>query len=287
MNATNRSAVLSCEFFPPRTQAGVEKLLTTLQTLDETFQPAYYSVTFGAGGSTRESTLEIVKLLAEKNINVAPHISCIGSNKQQLADLLEIYKTLGVNRLVTLRGDVPSNEVPSDTGQSTNELSHANELVSFIRQQTADHFTIEVAAYPEYHPESASPQSDFEHFKNKVNAGADGAITQYFYNIDAYFRFIDKCNAENITIPVIPGIMPITNYANLIRFSDVCGAEIPRWIRKQLEVYADDKDSLQAFGVDVVSSMCNKLLEQKVPGLHFYTLNQADATINIWKNLSL
>jgi methylenetetrahydrofolate reductase (NADPH) len=285
MNTTDHSAVLSCEFFPPRTEAGVEKLLATQQTLNDTFQPAYYSVTFGAGGSTRDSTLEIVKLLTAKNINVAPHISCIGSSKQQLADLLETYKTLGVTQLVTLRGDIPSDSEGS--GEPVRELSYANELVSFIREQTADHFSLEVAAYPEYHPESASPQSDFEHFKNKVDAGADGAITQYFYNIDAYYRFIDKCNAANITIPVIPGIMPITNYANLTRFSDACGAEIPRWIRKQLEAYADDKASLQAFGVDVVSSMCNKLLEQGAPGLHFYTLNQTDSTIDIWKNLSL
>lgn len=280
MNANNRSTVLSCEFFPPRTEAGVEKLLTTQQTLNDAFQPAYYSVTFGAGGSTRDSTLEIVKLLSEKNINVAPHISCIGSTKQQLADLLETYKSLDVTRLVTLRGDIP------ESGDSANELSFANELVSFIRKNKADQFKIEVAAYPEYHPESASPQSDFEHFKGKVEAGADGAITQYFYNIDAYFRFVDKCNASNISIPVTPGIMPITNYANLTRFSDTCGAEIPRWIRKQLEFYADDKDSLLAFGVDVVSSMCNKLLEQEAPGLHFYTLNQSGATIDIWKNLS-
>jgi methylenetetrahydrofolate reductase (NADPH) len=228
-------------------------------------------------------------LLTAKSISVAPHISCIGSSKQELAGLLETYKALGVTRLVTLRGDIPANA--GDLGELTSdpisELSHANELVSFIREQTADHFTIEVAAYPEYHPESPSPKSDFEHFKNKVEAGANGAITQYFYNVDAYFRFIDKCNAENISIPIIPGIMPITNYASLTRFSDVCGAEIPRWIRKQLEAYTDDKDSLQAFGIDVVSTMCNKLLEQGVPGLHFYTLNQADSTIDIWKNLSL
>ena len=280
MNASNRSAILSCEFFPPRTEAGVEKLLTTQQTLNDTFQPAYYSVTFGAGGTTRDSTLEIVKLLAEKNINVAPHISCIGSSKQQLHDLLEQYKALGITRLVTLRGDIP------DTGESTKELTHANELVSFIRETTGDHFTIEVAAYPEYHPESKSPQSDFEYFKNKVEAGANGAITQYFYNIDAYLRFIDNCQKNKITIPVTPGIMPITNFANLTRFSDVCGAEIPRWIRKQLEAYADDKDSLQAFGLDVVSNLCNQLLEQGAPGLHFYTLNQANATNAIWKNLS-
>ena len=280
MNATDRSAILSCEFFPPRTEAGVEKLLTTQQTLNDTFQPAYYSVTFGAGGTTRDSTLEIVKLLTEKSINVAPHISCIGSSKQQIKDLLEHYKTLGVTRLVTLRGDIPD-------GESTRELTHANELVSFIRETTGNHFTIEVAAYPEYHPESTSPQSDFEHFKNKVAAGANGAITQYFYNIDAYLHFIDNCQKENITIPVTPGIMPITNFASLTRFSDVCGAEIPRWIRKQLEAYADDKESLQAFGLDVVSTLCNQLLEHGAPGLHFYTLNQADSTNAIWKNLTL
>ena len=281
MNANTRSAILSCEFFPPRTEAGVEKLLTTQQTLNNAFQPSYYSVTFGAGGTTRDSTLDIVKLLADKNINVAPHISCIGSSKQQIKDLLEQYKTLGVTRLVTLRGDIPEN------GESTKELSYANELVSFIRETTGEHFTIEVAAYPEYHPESASPQADFKHFKNKVAAGANGAITQYFYNIDAYLRFIDNCQKENITIPITPGIMPITNFTSLTRFSDVCGAEIPRWIRKQLEAYADDKESLHAFGLEVVSNLCNQLLEQGAPGLHFYTLNQANSTTAIWKNLSL
>ncbi len=281
MSANNRSAILSCEFFPPRTEAGVEKLLVAQQTLNDTFQPAYFSVTFGAGGTTRDSTLEIVKLLAEKNINVAPHISCIGSSKKQLNELLDLYKSLGVTRLVTLRGDIPEN------GESTKELSYANELVSLIRETSGDHFTIEVAAYPEYHPESKSPQSDFEHFKNKVAAGANGAITQYFYNIDAYLHFMDKCLKNNISIPVTPGIMPITNFASLTRFSDVCGAEIPRWIRKQLEAYADDTDSLQAFGIDVVSNLCNQLLENDAPGLHFYTLNQANATNAIWKNLSI
>ena len=281
MNANKRSALLSCEFFPPRTEAGVEKLLATQQTLNDTFQPGYYSVTFGAGGTTRDSTLEIVKLLTEKNIKVVPHISCIGSSKQQIGELLEQYRSLGVTRLVTLRGDIP------DNGESTKELSYANELVSFIRETTGSHFTIEVAAYPEYHPESQSPQSDFKNFKNKVAAGADGAITQYFYNIDAYLRFIDNCQKENVAIPVTPGIMPITNFASLTRFSDACGAEIPRWIRKQLEAYADDRDSLQAFGLDVVSKLCNQLLEQGAPGLHFYTLNQADSTCAIWKNLSL
>jgi len=285
MNANNRSAAsaatLSCEFFPPRTEAGVEKLLLTQKSLEETFRPEYFSVTFGAGGTTRDSTLELVKLLSERSINVAPHISCIGSSKQQIQELLDQYISLGVNRLVTLRGDIP------DGGESIGELKHANELVSFIRESTGDHFTIEVAAYPEYHPESTTPQSDFEHFKNKVAAGADGAITQYFYNIDAYIRFIENCEKENIATPVTPGIMPITNFASLTRFSDTCGAEIPRWIRKQLEAYADDKESLQAFGLDVVSRLCNQLLELGAPGLHFYTLNQADSTNAIWKNLSL
>ena len=280
MNENKRSAIFSCEFFPPRTEAGVEKLQLTQQTLNEVMQPEYYSVTFGAGGSTRDSTLELVKLFSEKNINVAPHISCIGSSKKQLHDLLEEYKSLGVTRLVTLRGDIP------ESGESTKELSYANELVSFIRESSGNHFDIEVAAYPEYHPESESPHSDFEHFKNKVAAGANGAITQYFYNAEAYYRLIDKCEQSNINIPVTPGIMPIINYASLTRFSDACGAEIPRWIRKQLEAYADDKDSLQAFGIDVVSKLCSQLLEQGAPGLHFYTLNQANITNAIWKNIS-
>jgi methylenetetrahydrofolate reductase (NADPH) len=224
--------------------------------------------------------LEIIKLFTSKNIDVAPHISCIGSSKKQLEELLQTYKSLGVNRVVALRGDIP------ESGDSTKELSYANELVSLIRESTGDHFTIEVAAYPEYHPESKTPQDDFRYFRDKVNAGADGAITQYFFNIDAYLNFMEKCQAENIDIPITPGIMPITNFTNLSRFSDLCGAEIPRWIRKQLEAYADDNDSLQAFGVEVVSRLCNQLLEQGAPGLHFYTLNQAKSCTEIWNNLS-
>jgi len=281
MNDTTRSKMISCEFFPPRTEAGVEKLLATQQALDVTVKPAYYSVTFGAGGTTRDRTLEVVKLLLANGDNIVPHISCIGSSKQQISDLLQQYISLGVDRLVTLRGDIP------EDGDNTGELSYASELVSFIRETTGNHFKIEVAAYPEYHPESVTPQSDFEHFKQKVDSGADGAITQYFYNIDAYKRFMDNCLAENISIPITPGIMPITNYESLARFSDACGAEIPRWIRKQLEAYADDKDSLQAFGLDVVTNLCNQLLELGAPGLHFYTLNQTDATTAIWKNLTI
>ena len=290
MNTNNRStandsaaanATFSCEFFPPRTDAGLEKLLLTQETLHDVIKPSYYSVTFGAGGTTRDRTLDTVRTLIDSKVAVAPHISCIGSSKQQISDILEEYKNLGVTRLVTLRGDIP------DTGQPTKELLHANQLISYIRDISGDHFNIEVAAYPEYHPESASPQTDFEHFKNKVNAGANGAITQYFYNVDAYYRFMENCAKANITIPVTPGIMPITNYQSLTRFSDACGAEIPRWIRKQLESYAEDKESLSAFGIDVVSSLCNKLLENGAPGLHFYTLNQADSINAIWKNLSL
>jgi methylenetetrahydrofolate reductase (NADPH) len=288
MNANKRSvtrhaswpARMSCEFFPPRTDAGMEKLQINQQSLDDIIHPAYYSVTFGAGGTTRDRTLETVKILAAQNINIAPHISCIGSSKKQISELLEQYISLGVTQLVALRGDIPG------SGETTKELSHANELVAFIRETTGDHFAIEVAAYPEYHPESLSPQSDIKHFKDKVNAGANGAITQYFYNIDAYFRFIDSCHRENIDIPVTPGIMPITNFESLTRFSDTCGAEIPRWIRKQLEAFADDKDSLQAFGLEVVSNLCNQLLAQGAPGLHFYTLNQADSINAIWNNIT-
>ena len=284
MNKTNDSAanaVFSCEFFPPRTDAGLDKLQATQRSLQEAINPSYYSVTFGAGGTTRDRTLETVKTLVGNKANVVPHISCIGSSKQQISTLLEEYKNLGVTRLVALRGDIPY------TGEPAKELLHADQLISFIRETTGEHFTIEVAAYPEYHPESASPQTDFKHFKNKVAAGANGAITQYFYNIDAYSRFMDNCQNAGITIPVTPGIMPITNYESLTRFSDTCGAEIPRWIRKQLEAFADDKKSLQDFGTEVVTKLSAQLLEQGAPGLHFYTLNQSDNITAIWKNLSL
>ncbi len=279
-NDSAANAIFSCEFFPPRTDAGLDKLQVTQRSLQETIDPSYYSVTFGAGGTTRDRTIETVKTLIDNKVNIAPHISCIGSSKQQISEVLEEYKDLGVTRLVALRGDIPH------TGEPTKELLHANQLISFIRETTGEHFTIEVAAYPEYHPESASPQTDFEYFKNKVSAGADGAITQYFYNVDAYYRFMDNCESAGISIPVTPGIMPITNYESLTRFSDTCGAEIPRWIRKQLEAYANDKESLQAFGVDVVSKLSTQLLEQGAPGLHFYTLNQTDSITAIWKNLS-
>jgi len=272
--------VFSCEFFPPRTDAGMEKLIATHQQLNDTIKPAFFSVTFGAGGTTRDRTMETVKQLrSDSSQIIVPHISCMGSSKQQLSDLLDEYIELGINRLVTLRGDIP------EDGTADNELRHANELVTFIREKTGDHFHIEIAAYPEYHPESASPDEDFKYFLNKANAGADSAITQYFYNVDAYTHFVEKCEQAQLNIPIVPGIMPITNYANLVRFSDACGAEIPRWIRKQLTAYENDLDSLRAFGTDVVAQLCHQLLEAGAPGLHFYTLNQADATLNIWNKL--
>lgn len=281
MESNDKVPTFSCEFFPPKTDTGMEKLLVAQKKLQENINPEFFSVTFGAGGSTRDRTLETVKqLISSNSAVVAPHISCMGSTKQQLGELLETYFVMDIKRLITLRGDIPKGESPD------NDFSHANELVAFIREETSDHFHIEVAAYPEYHPESVSPEQDFKHFLNKVQAGANSAITQYFYNIDAYFRFMDKCQAANLDIPVVPGIMPITNYSSLTRFSDNCGAEIPRWIRKQLSAYENDKESLLAFGADVVTELCATLLASGAPGLHFYTLNQADATLKIWNGIN-
>ena len=278
MSLTN-DCHFSIEFFPPKTDSGAEKL-TRVQEKLALYNPDFFSVTYGAGGSTREDTRETVLKIRGTGANVAPHLSFGSDSREKISHLLESYQSHGINRLVALRGDIPSGM------GNTSGIHYANELVTFIRETTGDHFHIEVAAYPETHPESPSVDMDLRYFKMKVDAGANSAITQYFYNIDAYFQFTDKCAKEHIDIPVTPGIMPITNFSSLIRFSDICGAEIPRWIRKQLEVYADDKDSLQAFGTDVVSHLCNQLLEQGAPGLHFYTLNQADATIAIWENLS-
>lgn len=281
MSSNNNSQpVFSCEFFPPRTDVGMEKLLVAQKKLQEIVKPEFFSVTFGAGGSTRGRTLETVKQLQINSASIAPHISCMGSTKEQLSDVLDAYIEMGITRLVALRGDIP------EQGSTNSDLAHANELVEFIRGKTKDHFHIEVAAYPEYHPESTSPSDDFKYFLNKVQAGANSAITQYFYNIDAYSQFMEKCHKANLGIPVVPGIMPITNYANLTRFSDNCGAEIPRWIRKQLAAYENDPESLRAFGTDVVVNLCDALIEAGAPGLHFYTLNQADATIRIWDQLN-
>ena len=272
----------SCEFFPPKTDLGVEKLFATAETLKQTINPKFFSVTFGAGGSTRENTFNAVKQIQEKTrSDVAPHLSCIGSTTDQLKDILDDYKQQGIRRLVALRGDIPSGTV------SHGDFNHANELVSFIRENYNDHFHIEVAAYPETHPQALSASKDLEYFKLKVDAGASSAMTQYFYNIDSYFYFIDNCERLGLDIPVVPGIMPITNYSNLSRFSDMCGAEIPRWLRKKLESYGDDTDSIKDFGSEFVSSMCQKLLDMGAPGLHFYTMNQAEASLRIWNNLKL
>ncbi len=280
MSSNSSKPVFSCEFFPPKTEAGMEKLLVAQKKLQSTVNPEFFSVTFGAGGSTRDRTLETVKQLQTNSSNIAPHISCMGSTREQLNDVLDAYIEMGITRLVALRGDIP------EDGSTNSDLENANELVEFIRGKTKNHFHIEVAAYPEYHPESTSPDDDFKYFLNKVDAGANSAITQYFYNADAYYRFMEKCDKVNLDIPVVPGIMPITNYASLTRFSDNCGAEIPRWIRKQLAAYENDPESLRAFGTDVVVNLCASLIKAGAPGLHFYTLNQADATLNIWNQLN-
>jgi len=271
----------SCEFFPPKTDQGMEKLHATSQKLAEKINPEYFSVTFGAGGSTRERTFDAVKQINKASgIDVAPHLSCIGSTDEQINEILDSYKNQGISRIVALRGDIPSGMV------SPGEFNYANELVEYIRKTTGDHFKIEVAAYPEFHPQSDSASADLNNFKRKIEAGANSAITQYFYNADAYFRFVESCEKMAIEIPIMPGIMPITNFSSLSRFSDACGAEIPRWLRKRLQAFGDDIDSIKDFGADVVTHMCQQLLDAGAPGLHFYTLNQTEATLRIWNNLS-
>ena len=272
----------SVELFPPRTEQGFEKLTATIAELS-TLKPLYFSVTYGAGGSTRERTFQTVDWLREQGIETAPHISCIGSDKAEIDELLERYRQQGINRLVALRGDLPSG---AGLGE-LDELRYANELVEHIRATTGGHFHIEVAAYPEYHPQAKTPATDLENFKRKVDAGANAAITQYFYNADAYLFFVDACEKAGLDIPIVPGIMPMTNYTQLARFSDGCGAEIPRWIRKRLEAYGDDLESLRAFGEDVVTSMCQRLLDEGAPGLHFYSMNQVAPTMRLWKNLNI
>lgn len=276
MNQTTN--LLSFEFFPPKTDEGIAKLREARKQLAQ-YQPEFFSVTFGAGGSTRDRTMESVLEIQEEGFQAAPHISCISSSKQEIIALLNAYKSKGIRRLVALRGDVPSGEV------SVGDFRYGNELVAFIRENTGDWFHIEVAAYPEFHPESRSPSNDLKHFKQKVEAGANSAITQYFYNTDAYFRFMDECAALNLSVPIIPGIMPIYNYTQLSRFSDVCGAEIPRWLKLRLHDYGDDIASLRAFGLDVVSEICEKLVAGGAPGLHFYTLNQAGTISTILQRL--
>ncbi len=278
-----KQAQLSFEFFPPRTEEGLTKLITAARKFVD-YQPTFFSVTFGAGGSTRERTLETVLAIHQATrIDTAPHISCVGSSKADIADLLKTYQNHGINRLVVLRGDTPSGI------HNNGELRHADELVRFIREQTGDHFYLHVAAYPEYHPESDHPIQDFNHFKNKLQAGADEAITQYFYNPDAYFELIDTAVDHHIDAPITPGIMPITNYTQLARFSDACSAEIPRWIRQKLAYFHNKEDSigLREFGEHVVTMLCETLLNNGASGLHFYTLNQFEPAHHILQNLLL
>ncbi|MFJ2989015.1 methylenetetrahydrofolate reductase [NAD(P)H] [Collimonas sp. NPDC087041] len=274
----------SIEFFPPKTPEGAEKLRVTRAKLAE-LHPKYFSVTFGAGGSTQKGTLDTVLDIRSEGHEAAPHLSCLGSSRESLREILTQYKSHGIKRLVALRGDLPSGYGAMDI--SSGEFRYANELVEFIRAETGDWFHIEVAAYPEMHPQAKSPQDDVQRFVSKVKAGANGAITQYFYNADAYFRFVDEAQKLGASVPIVAGIMPITNYSQLMRFSDMCGTEIPRWIRLKLASYGDDTDSIRAFGLDVVTQLCERLLAGGAPGLHFYTLNQSPATIAIWQRLKL
>jgi methylenetetrahydrofolate reductase (NADPH) len=270
----------SFEFFPPKTPEGADKLRAVRDELGK-LKPEYFSVTFGAGGSTQQGTFDTVVEIQQSGFDAAPHLSCVGSTRDSVSDLLGRYKDNGIKRIVALRGDMPSGM------REAGEFRYANELVEFIRKDTGDHFQIEVAAYPEIHPQAPSAEADLKNFKRKVEAGADTALTQYFYNPDAYFRFVDECEALGVDLPIIPGIMPITNYKQLARFSDMCGAEIPRWIRKRLEGFGDDKESIRQFGEEVVTELCNQLLEAGAPGLHFYTMNQTGPTLALWKNLGL
>jgi len=272
----------SFEFFPPKTDEGKEKLRAVRDKLG-VLKPKYFSVTFGAGGSTQQGTLEAVLEIQQAGYEAAPHISCIGTKKQIITELLDTYKANGIKHLVALRGDLPS----GSGNVSGGDFNYANELVSFIRQQYGDHFYIEVAAYPEVHPQARNAFNDLDNFKRKIDAGANSALTQYFFNPDAYFRFVDECEKRGVNVPIVPGIMPITNYTQLARFSDMCGAEIPRWIRKRLEAFGDDKEAIRQFGEEVVTALCQQLLQAGAPGLHFYTLNQSAATLALWHNLGL
>jgi methylenetetrahydrofolate reductase (NADPH) len=270
----------SFEFFPPKTPEGMAKLRETRRQLAQ-LGPKFFSVTFGAGGSTRERTLETVLEIRAEGSEAAPHLSCISSSRDEIRTILAQYRQHGIRHVVALRGDLPSGEV------AASDFRYASELVEFIRQETGDWFNIEVAAYPEFHPEAPSARADLAAFKRKVDAGANAAITQYFYNADAYFHFMEQCDAMNITIPVVPGIMPIYNFAQLSRFSAICGAEIPRWLRVRMQDYGDDLPSVRAFGLDVVTELCDRLLNGGAPGLHFYALNQAGAVSTIWQRLGL
>ena len=274
------SRTFSFEFFPPKTPEGMERLRATRKQLAQ-LKPAFFSVTFGAGGSTRDRTLETVREIKFEGYEAAPHLSCIGSTKENIRAVLDQYKANRIKHIVALRGDLPSGTY------SAGEFHYASELVEFIRKETGDTFSIEVAAYPEFHPQARSAQDNLRHFKLKVDAGANSAITQYFYNADAYFNFIDECDSMGIAIPIVPGIMPINNFSQLARFSDACGADIPRWLRLKMQGYGDDTASIKALGLDVVTDLCDRLLSAGAPGLHFYSLNQAGPSSTIWQRLGL
>lgn len=271
---------LSFEFFPPKTQEGLDKLRATRAELLP-LKPKFVSVTFGAGGSTQQGTLDTVLDMAKDGLEAAPHLSCIGSSRESLRAILNEYRSHGIRHIVALRGDLPSGM------GAVGELRYASELVSFIRAEFGDWFRIEVAGYPEYHPQSRSPKHDLENFARKVKAGANSAITQYFFNADAYFRFVDDAHKLGVDVPIVPGIMPITNFSQLMRFSEMCGAEVPRWVARRLESFGDDRESIRAFGLDVVADLCRRLVEEKVPGLHFYTLNGSAATKAICERLGV
>jgi len=270
----------SVEFFPPQTPEGADKLRATWTTL-ATLKPAFFSVTFGAGGSTQDRTFDTVAEIRAAGLTAAPHLSCVGSTRSRVSEILHQYQAAGVRRIVALRGDLPSGM--ADLG----ELRHANELVEFIRQETGDWFHIEVAAYPEYHPQARTPQEDLVNFKRKADAGANSAITQFFFNADAYEHFVTTARAAGVTLPIVPGIMPIAGFSKLARFADNCGAEIPRWMRRKFESYGDDTASVRAFGLDVVTELCQRLIERGAPGVHFYTLNQAGLTMEVVRRLGI
>ena len=276
----NHPRAFSFEFFPPKTPEGMQKLRATWKQLAQ-LNPRFFSCTYGAGGSTRDRTLETVLEIRAAGHPAAPHISCVGATRADVAATLELYRAKGIDHVVALRGDLPSGAA------SAGELRYANELVAFIRERTGDHFHVEVACYPEFHPQARSPADDLRNFKRKLDAGADSAITQYFFNADSYFRFIDDCEALGIDTAVVPGIMPIGNFSQLARFSDNCGAEIPRWLRLKMQSLGDDTASIRSLGLDVVTELCDRLLSAGAPGLHFYTMNQAGLTSTIWQRLGI
>ena len=271
---------ISNEFFPPQTPEGVEKLRAVREKL-AVLKPEFFSVTFGAGGSTRERTFSVVKEIAAEGFNAAPHLSCVGSTRANIREILNEYREAGVRRIVALRGDLPSGTAEAG------EFRYANELVEFIRVETGDHFHLDVAAYPEWHPQARFPRDDLANFVRKAKAGANSAITQYFYNADAYFHFVDEIRARGVDIPIVPGIMPIASFSKLARFSDACGAELPRWMRRKFEGLGDDTDAIRAFGLDVVTELCERLLAGGAPGLHFYSMNQSALTLEVCKRLGL